>query len=218
MSRTKAEHSSNGNRKLSAAEQRRLDRFRDTCNRMSVAGYAQENLTVRPVAANVATLVAAVPLVFLTFWLYRTFAPTSATDSFEVDLELPLILTAFALIFVHELVHGLAWVIFSHNRLDDIEFGVMWKYLMPYCTCKQPLELGPYVAGGLAPLVLLGVVPFVIGIAIGNLPVTILGAFMALSATGDVMIVAKLLRFRTDAREVVTFDHPTEAGSVIFTR
>lgn len=218
MSHSKTDRPGKSDRRLSAAEQRRLDHFQNVCDRMAATGYEREVLTISPVLANVVVIVAAVPLAFLTFWLYRTFAPATATDSLEVDLGLPLILAALALVFAHELIHGLTWAIFSQNHLHDIEFGMMWKYLMPYCTCKTPLELGPYVLGGLAPLVLLGILPMALGIATGSLFVTILGAFMALSAAGDVMIVTKLLRFRTNACEVVIFDHPTEAGSVIFTR
>ena len=44
------------------------------------------------------------------------------------------------------------------------------------------------------------------------------GIVMLLSAGGDLMIVVKLLTFKkqNESTEVLIYDHPTQAGSVIF--
>ena len=44
------------------------------------------------------------------------------------------------------------------------------------------------------------------------------GIVMVLGAGGDIMLVNKLLKFRPEKEEEVVYDHPTEAGSVVFTR
>jgi hypothetical protein len=41
---------------------------------------------------------------------------------------------------------------------------------------------------------------------------------MTLGGGGDLMIVHMLLRHKSDAREKLILDHPTQAGSVIFER
>lgn len=204
-------------RRLSAAEQRRIDRFRTVCESMSRAGYQRYELLISPIGANVAVLLAAVPLTMLTFALYAAVAGGSA-NRFEFMFD-PLVLVAvIALIVVHELIHGFTWGLFSKNHYRDIEFGVIWKCLMPYCTCTAPLKKGPYILGGLMPLMVLGLIPLAYGIVTSTPGVTVVGMLMTLCAGGDVLIVIKLLRFRTTASDVVIYDHPTCGGGVVFTR
>ena len=41
---------------------------------------------------------------------------------------------------------------------------------------------------------------------------------MTVAATGDVMIAVKVLRCKPESDDILLFDHPTEAGSVVFER
>ena len=52
------------------------------------------------------------------------------------------------------------------------------------------------------------------------MPFLYIGMIMVIAATGDVMIVIKVLRHKPEpgSTEVLLYDHPTEAGSVIFER
>ena len=43
-----------------------------------------------------------------------------------------------------------------------------------------------------------------------------MGIIMTVSAAGDIMIVWRLLTYRSQAETVVYIDHPTQAGGVIF--
>ena len=49
-----------------------------------------------------------------------------------------------------------------------------------------------------------------------QIPVLLMGIFMADSAAGDILIVWKILRYRSSAERIVYMDHPTQAGGVIF--
>ena len=133
-------------------------------------------------------------------------------------LTLLFLVLLFALIVVHELIHGLSWSIFTPRHWKDVEFGFMKQYLTPYCTCRVPLAKGQYIFGALMPLVLLGLIPMVAGILTGSISLMLLGVVMTDSAAGDILIVWKILRYRSDAGEIVYVDHPTQAGGVIFER
>ncbi len=52
-------------------------------------------------------------------------------------------------------------------------------------------------------------IPLAYGIVTSTPGVTVVGMLMTLCAVGDVLIVIKLLRFRTTASDVVIYDHPT---------
>ncbi len=43
-----------------------------------------------------------------------------------------------------------------------------------------------------------------------------LGIVMTDAAAGDIMIVNRLLAYRSNAGEITYMDHPTEAGGVVF--
>ena len=149
------------------------------------------------------------------FWLKNGSLARSLT-SVTFGGQLLSLLVFLAAVVVHELIHGLSWSLFTERRFRDIEFGFMKQYLTPYCACLVPLSKGQYVFGALMPLVVLGILPMIIGILIGSLPVLFLGILMTVSAAGDILIVWKLLAYRSQAEQIVYMDHPTQAGGVIF--
>ena len=204
-------------RKLSDAEKRRLVRAEQISEELVSQGYRKTDLTIGIVRANLLTFVIGIPVVAVAFAL---FVLVNGTDGFVIGaLGNPLLLVAMlALVVVHELIHGLTWSRFTPNGMADIEFGFMKEYLTPYCTCKAPLPKTGYIVGSLAPGVLLGIVPTLVAIAMGSVPLWFLGIIMTLSAGGDALIVALLLGHRSNASEQLIFDHPTQAGCIVFER
>lgn len=114
---------------------------------------------------------------------------------------------------VHELIHGIAWAIFAKNGFKSISFGIMWKYLMPYCHCSEPLKVRHYAIGALAPLVILGIIPAIIGIIILNPYWELFGICFITSAIGDIMVAWKL---RKENPENTILDHPSEPGYLVY--
>jgi hypothetical protein len=131
---------------------------------------------------------------------------------------LPMLAVFIALVFVHEGLHGVTWALFAENGFKDIEFGLMKELLTPYCTCAAPLKKGQYILGALMPLIVLGLIPTAAGILSGSLFWTIIGLMMVLSAGGDMLIVLKLLLWKSGAAEQRFVDHPTLAGLAAFER
>jgi len=208
-------------RKLSAAEQRRLARLEEISEGLLAQGYRRTELTISIIKANVYVLLAAIPVFVIGGGLfYLCNRPLHLTiGGMHSMLSLVLFLVVyFVLIVVHELVHGMTWAIFAEHHWKDIEFGVMWQLLTPYCTCTVPLKKSQYFLGALMPLILVGLVPTAIAIAAGSIFWLFAGMVMILGAGGDVMIILKLLRYKTDAEEVLIYDHPTKGGSIIFER
>lgn len=205
------------NRKLSEAEQRRLRDFEALSETMLSQGWRRKELTVSIVKANIFAVALLIPLLILGFGLLLLCGPDRGESLRSLNPLLFLVLFV-ALIVVHELIHGLSWSIFTPRHWKDVEFGFMKQYLTPYCTCRVPLAKGQYIFGALMPLVLLGLIPMVAGILTGSISLMLLGVVMTDSAAGDILIVWKILRYRSDAGEIVYVDHPTQAGGVIFER
>lgn len=112
-------------------------------------------------------------------------------------------------IVVHELIHGITWSIFAPRGLRSIKFGIMKKYLNPYCHCSDPLPRNGYIWGGLMPGIVTGVIPAVVAMAIGSFSLLVFSVFTISMAAGDVMIV--LLALKEDPHCTIC-DHPTEGG------
>ncbi len=202
-------------RELTAAEQKRLDKFERISSEFEEKGYKKSDLQISIVWANIVVILVAIPVFAAGLILMNVFHPDVSYRT-EFSGLLFVLIGTLVLVVVHELVHGLTWSMFSENGLKDIEFGFMKQYLTPYCTCTTPLRKSGYICGALMPLLVLGLIPTIIAIVIGSVPLLYIGMIMILSGGGDVMIVIKLLRYRSGAREILIYDHPTQAGSVVF--
>ncbi len=203
-------------RTLTEAERRRLDHFNEVSDELVAQGYRRTDLRINMVTANVVSIVGAIALLAICIAAFIFIHP-------EVDLasgySLIVLLVVFVvLIVVHELIHGFTWSRFTPNGFNDVEFGVMWSALAPYCACNAPLKKGPYILGALMPLITLGIIPLIVAFCIGSAPLLYIGALMVVGATGDILIVLKLLGHKSTATDVLLYDHPTEGGSVIFER
>ena len=207
------------NRKLSAKEQRRLNVFEETCERLSQEGYKKTDLTIGIVKANLFVFLLAIPVIAIGVLLFAWSNPISLLMPTSQGSLLFIVLFV-VLIVVHELIHGLTWSVFSEHHFKDIEFGFIKELLTPYCTCTTPLPKKHYILGALMPCIILGIIPTAIGILIGSSLLFWIGIVMILSAGGDIMIVWKVMKFKKqdESKEIFIYDHPTQAGSVIFER
>ena len=206
-------------RKLSEKEQRRLAVFEKTCERFQQQGYKMTNLTIGIVNANLSVMLLAIPIVVIGVLLFIWRNPIELLRP-DFQGSLLFIVLLVVLIVVHELIHGLTWSLFSEHHFKDIEFGFMKEFLTPYCTCTIPLSKSQYIWGALMPCILLGILPTALGILLGSSLWFWIGIVMILAAGGDIMIVMKVMAFKkqNESNEILVYDHPTQAGSVILER
>ena len=208
-------------RTLTPAEQRRLAHFEEVRAARTAEGYRVTELTVGLIKANVYALFMAVPLMIVLLAACIYFNRNSEISFSRSSLPLGMVvffIILMILFVIHELIHGLTWGIFADDHFKNIEFGFIKEMLTPYCTCAAPLRKGQYILGALMPLIVLGIIPTVLGILFGSMFWTVIGLVMVLSAGGDILIVLKLLLWKSTAAEKRFVDHPTQAGLVVFER
>ncbi|MCR4894926.1 MAG: DUF3267 domain-containing protein [Eubacteriales bacterium] len=205
-------------RKLTEAEEKRLASFHETEQRLAAEGYRETMLTISMNAANTLSIV----FLAVTALIYAViFIKVNGTVPFETlgsFMPLSVIAAVLVLTVVHELVHGISWVIFSPATFSDIAFGIDMKHLAPYCCCTVALQKRSHLIGTLMPLMLLGIVPFVISIFAASVFWLWVAVIMTAAATGDIMIAAKLISYKKTGSELLVIDHPVEAGTVVFER
>lgn len=147
-------------------------------------------------------------VVFLS--LYHLFHDRNAFDL----LSSVLILIAVVLgIAVHEGIHGIVAATYARNGWKSIRFGAIWKYLVFYCHCKDPLRVKQYRRVLLMPYFVLGLVPTLIALATGNYWLLVFGMIFQGVAFGD---VAMFYLLRKEHRETLVLDHPSKPGYIIY--
>lgn len=129
---------------------------------------------------------------------------------FEFDLLYAMIVLITGIV-IHELLHGFAWALYAKTGVKSIKFGMKWKYLTPYCHCREPLKVKHYRIGAAMPMVALGLIPWAIAMITGNGPMFLFGFVFTIAAAGDVIALLTLYRF--DANDWV-MDHPDEVGFI----
>ena len=177
----------------------------------------ERKVTIDIVKANVFALVilllSAVVFggLFLLIWVGR-WDEVKMLPSYFVGEGLVYLAILVLGIVVHEFIHGATWACFAKRGLRSISYGVMWKYLTPYAHCDEPMHIRPYQLACLMPCFLLGVVPAVVSLFIGNVPCLLFGVLYIAAAAGDIWMAWLLLK---EDKESMVLDHPTEAGFYI---
>jgi len=201
--------------KLSKAELRRKAVFEVVKAGLEEEGYQTKELTMSTLAANVLAIVAALPPIVILIGVFRMLNPQAKGLSGEMS-DLLLFLAVFMiLVVVHELIHGITWGLCAKSGFKSIEFGVIWEYVTPYCTCSEPLKKGQMVLGALMPTILLGVIPGIIACIIGSTDLVYMAGAMMLGGGADIMITGKILRYKS-GKGALYHDHPYKVGTIVF--
>lgn len=213
-----AENAGEAGRKLTAAEKRRLEEFQKASEELLRQGYVKKDLTTTALKANVLGLLYGV-IVMVAIFLIGIACGGTLKGSDSPWKGIITMVLFFVLVVVHELIHGITWNLFTKGGFKkNIEFGFIVQALTPYCTCKAPLSKGAYMLGSMMPCIVLGILPSIAGFLLEDALVFGLGAMMILAAGGDLLVTQMILTHKTDAKERLFFDHPTEIGLVTFER
>ena len=187
--------------------------------------YIKEEVKINVIWANVfAFIVLAVAIIlfgtpFYLIWI-RNYPVSRLVDtSMSLHAQLMNVVVALLVlipgIVAHELIHGIFFELFAENGFKSIKFSILpaSKLFSPYCHCKDKLRKNHYRIGGIMPLVILGIVPAVISIIVGNLLLLYFGIFFTMAAAGDILVFTKLMK---EKKDTWIFDSPTEIGFSVY--
>ena len=205
------------NRKLSKAEEKRKKLYEEKKKELLAQGYEEKDLTISVLRANVMAFVLGLPIIILLLILF-IYKNQSGLYTFSFYGPVVFLVVFAVLVVVHELIHGLFWAIYAKHHLKSIEFGFIVSSLTPYCCCKEMLIKSQYIISGIMPTVILGIIPAIISIFTGSIFWFAMGELMILSGGGDMTILLKLLRYKSNKKEILYMDHPYECGLVVFER
>lgn len=154
------------------------------------------------ILAIVSAILMAIPFFLLhPDWLHHSYS--SMSD------DLWFILFMILGVPIHEGIHGLTWGLVNKGGFRHVSFGVIWKYLTPYCHYSKPMTRGRYIAGALMPCLILGIIPAVASLFNGNIFWLAFGVIYISGAAGDLWMTWLILK---EPKDAMFLDHPSEAG------
>jgi hypothetical protein len=211
---SKASISSERSRKTLDA---RINNFETISLDLLGKGYTQHKAIISVKKANILAIFVSAPFLFLALlFFYLSQGELNFTFGTNFGGTFLFFILSFASIFIHEFLHGFGWSLYCNYRWKSIEFGVIWKYLTPYCHCKELLPTMQYLSGGLLPFMVLGVLLNQLSVWTGSYLLLALSLFNILAAGGDLAIALMLISYRKANTRIL--DHPTECGFVAFVK
>ena len=120
--------------------------------------------------------------------------------------------TVLIAIFVHELIHGLIFALYAPNGFRSVNFGFSRSMGSPYCHCKDPIKVKHYRRAGIAPLIILGLIPLIFAYFTGINWIKVFGLLLCIGGFGDLLVWIKLLKYEPN---LIIRDHPDRMGFII---
>jgi hypothetical protein len=132
-----------------------------------------------------------------------------------ISLVFPWWIKAISILFaiiVHELIHGLIFARYAPHGFRSVTFGFNAKIGAFYCHCKEPVRVKHYRRAGIAPLIILGLIPLVTGFLTGVSWFKTFGLLLTIGGFGDLLVFIKLLKID---RNLLILDHPDKLGFIV---
>jgi len=123
-----------------------------------------------------------------------------------------LLIWLIPIIILHEGLHGFAWAISIKGGFRHIKFGFNKDMLAPYTHCKIPLNKWTYITGGVAPLLIMGIIPALVSFCFSNAYWYCLSLFCIWSSAGDILSCYYLLKVPSTFK---IQDHPDKLGFIL---
>ncbi len=138
------------------------------------------------------------------------------TDAFKTALSERMgwaLLLILAGILFHELLHGLGWILASRKGWETVSFGFQLKTLTPYAHIDGRLTVRAYRLGTAFPLLVLGLLPWMAALLLGNPYLNLFGLVFTMLSAGDLMALWLLRRAKGDQN---VQDHPSRVGVYLY--
>lgn len=171
----------------------------------------KRDLSVSLERANLIVLFIGIPFATVMFWAFSILHNAEKMETtWNTFVFLFIILIG---IILHELIHGIGWVLFGKQSFSNIKFGVLWSALTPYAHLKVPIEVNAYRIGAFLPGLIVGIIPFILSLILGNGNLFWFGLLHTIAAGGDWIVLWMIRKLKPGT---LVEDHPSRAGCLVF--
>ena len=172
----------------------------------------KQDLSISLERANILVFFISIPVIVLQFALFLWLHGTQGLKlTWGITL---LVITVLLGVVIHELIHGLSWMIFGRKPFSAIKFGVQWQTLTPYAHLKEPVEVNAYRLSTFLPGFILGMLPYVLSLLLGSGDLFWFSLVHTSAAGGDWLILWLIRKVKPGTQ---VEDHPSNAGCYVLT-
>lgn len=139
-------------------------------------------------------ILACVIIVLLTI---MTFIFTGNID-FIIDINLFSFILIFVWLVLHELLHGIGFLSLGKVKGANVVFGAELEKGIFYCMCKEKISKLNILVALVLPLLLIGIIPYIIGLCINNNLLILLGVFNISGSVGDLLMIIDIILMPKD--------------------
>lgn len=170
----------------------------------------KRDLSISMARANMIALFVIIPLAVVQFAaFYAIHGAQRMQPTWSVAALIVVVLLG---IVVHELIHGLAWMIFGRKSFSAIKFGFQWKTLTPYAHLREPVEVNAYRIGAFMPGLILGILAYILSLVLGHADLFWFSLVHTSAAGGDWLVLWLIRHVKAGAQ---VEDHPANAGCYV---
>lgn len=177
--------------------------------------YNTKDVTMTSTQVMIKGVLCSLIFVLILGFSYRFFLTDRAVQMDISGIRFPILFLIIIIIVtvIHELLHGIGWVIMSKKGWDIIKFNI--NAMMPSCTCKVVLEKKQYLIGTLTPFIVLGISSIIFLIVYPS-TISLLTMFVVFVGTGGDLAIA--LNIIKEKNGTLISDHPTKAGYIAYNK
>ena len=180
---------------------------------LTIDNYLKEEVKINLLWANVLSII--IFIIFGTFFtlLFYLFWPNRFIFGFNVGFVFISIIL-IGIIF-HEIIHGVFFSIYCKNGYKSVKIGIMpaRQLFTPYCNCKEILKINQYRLALIMPTIIMGILPAVIFLVIGNFTLLIFSIIFIGAGAGDLLMLTKLRKMDNNC---LVLDHPSAPSFTIY--
>lgn len=120
-------------------------------------------------------------------------------DNYTINLSLiNFFLLMFTWLIIHELLHGIGFLIFKEVKIKNITLGMFLEKGVFYCMCKQNIGKKVILTSLLFPITIIGLITLIIGMIINNYELVYLSILNIVSSIGDIVMTIYFLKCPKD--------------------
>jgi hypothetical protein len=99
------------------------------------------------------------------------------------------IIILFAFLLIHEMIHAIVW-----SKFTKVNVNIKLKSLCRFFVCEEAIKMNHYIIGLIMPTIILGIIPLLIGICLGNIIIYMFGILFIASGADDFLFIRLLMK------------------------
>ena len=120
-------------------------------------------------------------------------------DNYIMDFDIiNFIINIFLWLIIHELLHGVGFMIFKEVKIKNLTFGMFLEKGIFYVMCKQNIGRRIILTSLCFPVIIIGIITLIIGMCINSFMLVYLSIINIVASIGDIVMIIYFIKAPRD--------------------